>query len=322
MPKILSDDQRNEITPGMRFQKRDGVILQTIYEYDGVLARRQIQSLFWPDSTIRPMERRLSKLYHAGYIDWPSNYQRRTKPITESICWLAWQGILFIAGHSGVKVEAPKQINENQLRLLQRRLREQGISWLREPRWQQLEHDLAVVDFRISTEVSISKNPDLALVEWIHESEFRSKTDVIEFIVQGRDGGVKKKGVCPDSYFVVEDKKRSQDGKPAKARFLLELDNATHPNRRFGLEKILPGVAYISSPAYKERFGYNNGRWLVVTTGEVRMKNIMQQAKVRAGKEANLFYFTTLEKTINHNVLLSPIWRQVGDNQPKPLIVE
>lgn len=322
MTNGVSGKQKKGEKPRMRFQKRDGVILQTIYVYGGVLARRHIKEMFWPDSSIRPMERRLSKLYHADYIDWPSSHHRRTKPIPEPICWLGWRGVLYLACNSGAKVEPPNRINENQLRVLQRRLREQGFSWLREPRWQQLEHDLAVVDFRMSAERSITEVPEMVLEEWIHESEFRSDSDEIEYVVNARNGKISKKGVCPDSYFVIRNKKLIRAGAPSTARFLLELDNATHPNRRFGLEKVLPGVAYIRSPEYKERFGFNAGRWLVVTTGERRLKNLMQQTKTKAKEDSKLFFFTTIDEAIKNNVLISPIWRQVGDSESKPLIVE
>ena len=55
---------------GMRFQERDGEILQAIYERDGVMAKRQLKTLFWPEKTDRAMEKRLTKLYRLGYLDW------------------------------------------------------------------------------------------------------------------------------------------------------------------------------------------------------------------------------------------------------------
>jgi len=54
----------------MRFQDRDGAILQAIHENDGVLARRHLKALFWPKVTKQAMEQRLSLLYHNGYLNW------------------------------------------------------------------------------------------------------------------------------------------------------------------------------------------------------------------------------------------------------------
>ena len=46
----------------MRFQERDGRIIMAIYEYDGVLARRHLQRMFWPHATLRAVQKRLAKL--------------------------------------------------------------------------------------------------------------------------------------------------------------------------------------------------------------------------------------------------------------------
>jgi hypothetical protein len=316
--------RHNHNPPPMRFQPRDGEILTAIYQNDGVLGRRHIKSMFWYKTSEQAMEHRLSLLYRNSYLDWPNTEQRRTKPIPEPIVWLGWKGALWIAGQCGIQVTPPTNHRENQMRLLTTSLGKAGIRWVREPRWIQLAHDLAIVDIRMAVEKSVAAMPALLLEEWLPEGEFRSKIDVVEFTTTGRDGKVirGKKGVCPDSYFVVMNKGYLIEGQPARARFLLELDNATHANNRFGFEKVIPGIAYIKSAAYKARFGFNSGHWLVVTTGEVRMKNLLHQVREKAGRDAGLFYFTTFEKAITNNVFSSPIWCQVGDNQPKPLIVE
>ncbi len=92
----------------------------------------------------------------------------------------------------------------------------------------------------------------------------------------------------PDGYFTIVDSRRRSQGLPARARFLLELDMATHDTNSFFQEKVLAGVAYIKSPAYKSRLGHNSGRWLVVITGEVRMKHIMHQTQRAAEDRAVL----------------------------------
>jgi hypothetical protein len=47
---------------GLRFQPRDEEILNMIYEYGGVVAKRQLKEVFWPNKTDRAMEKRLAKL--------------------------------------------------------------------------------------------------------------------------------------------------------------------------------------------------------------------------------------------------------------------
>jgi hypothetical protein len=305
----------------MRFQERDGLILLTIHEYGRVLARRHLKHVFWPDATLRAAQKRLARLVDNGYLARPTAQQRRTQPIPEPIYWLGWKGILWVAGQHGVVVNPPANQGENQMRKLAKQLRDRGIRWLREPRWMQLAHDLAVVDFRLVVERAVGEMPALHLEKWIFESAFRSDGDAVEYRIKGRDGQVKqvKKRVYPDSYFVIVDQHRAAQGELARARFLLELDNATHANERFGREKVAPGLAYIRSPQYKARFGDNSGRWLVVTTGERRMRNLMRQARQVAGTEAATFLFTSFVQLETGNVLTEPVWWQVGREDPIPL---
>lgn len=314
--------QRAEHSPPMRFQERDAAILKAIYENDGVLARRHLKTLFWPQATKQAMEQRLSTLYHNAYLNWPNLEQRRTKPIPEPVVWLGWRGALAVASHYGVQVQPPQNPNENQLRKLESRLRDQGIRWHREPRWIQLAHDLAVVDFKLALERSTHQQSTIKLDKWLPESVFRSNTDVVSFEVKGKDGKTRtaKKGVCPDAYFEIVDESRKARAEPHLARFLLELDMATHDNPSFGREKVLPGVAYIKSPSYKNRFGFNSGRWLIVTKGRRRLKNLMQQTKEKAGPSSAMFYFATLDKLSRANVLTSPIWQLPGVDGLIPLI--
>ena len=308
----------------MRFQERDGQLLLLIFVCGGVLAFRHIKLIFWVHATARAVLKRLAKLVDNFYLARPTAHQRRTQPIPEPVYWLGWRGILWVAAQMGVEVDPPANQGENQMRDLAKRLRDRGIRWLREPRWIQLAHDLAVVDFRLAVEQAVSQSPALQLEAWIHESEFRSDGDTVKYRITGTDGKVRqvRKRVYPDSYFVVVDEQRLAQGLLARARFLLELDHATHANSRFGREKVAPGLAYVRSPQYKARFGDNSGRWLVVTTGERRMKNLMRQTKQVAGTGARVFLFTTLDQLGTSNVLTEPMWWQVGREGPIPLLAK
>ncbi len=82
MSKNNARYQRSVSPPPMRFQDRDGQILATLHRCDGVLARRQIRALFWPQASTQALERRLALLYHNAYLNWPSAAQRRTQPTT------------------------------------------------------------------------------------------------------------------------------------------------------------------------------------------------------------------------------------------------
>jgi hypothetical protein len=296
-------------------------MLLITFEYGGMLARRHLKQMFWPEATLRAAQKRLSKLVDNGYLSRPTPHQRKTQPISEPVYWLGWKGILWVAARMGVRVDPPTNEGENQMRKLAKQLRDHGIHWLREPRWIQLAHDLAVVDFRFAVEQAAREEPTLRLEEWIFESEFRSDPDTVEYRLKGRDGRVKqvKKRVYPDSYIVIVDERRISQGALARARLLLEIDQATHSNPRFGREKVAPGLAYINSLQYKTRFGDNSGRWLVVTTGRVRMRNLMRQTQQVAGTESGVFLFTTFEQIETANVLTDPVWWQVAREDPIPL---
>jgi hypothetical protein len=101
---------------------------------------------------------------------------------------------------------------------------------------------------------------------------------------------------------------------------LLELDRGTEDNPRFVREKVLPGLAYLRSEAYRNRFGSNSGRWLVVTTSERRVTNMRRQVEAATVGEAVPFYLTTLEQATAGNVLFDPIWVRPGLNQPGALL--
>ena len=314
--------KRKPAPPPMRFQSRDGEIIQAIHKYDGMLARRQIKSLFWKSASIKTMERRLTLLYHNGFLNLPTLDQRRRNPISEPIVWLGWRGILHLAGQLEIDVPLPNNPGENQMRLLEKRLREGGISWQREPRWSQLGHDIAVNDFRFTIDRAAIKWPSVTLKKWIPEGEFLREMDTIEFEYEDQDGKIKKrkKGVRPDGFFVLLDHLRQINNSPARARFLLEFDNGNHPLTRFGRDKAVPGAAYVRSRAYKQRFGFNSGRWLVVCNGEKRLHNLKARTEKSVGIHASIFLFSTMSQIRAETVLNMPIWMRGGSNKVISLV--
>jgi len=314
--------KQDKYDPPLRFQRRDGQILEAIHGFDGVLARRQVKSLFWPRASQQAMERRLSLMKRSGYIDWPDTAQRRTKPIPEPIVWLGWRGALYVAGKAGAAIDPPNMPNETQLRELHQALRDHGIRWLREPRWIQLGHDLTVVDIRLAFERAAAAIPALALDEWIPEGAFLGKMDQVRAKIKGRDGSVRteKRGVRPDGFFVIADATRMGKDGPHRSRNLLELDLATHPIGRF-TERAALYLDYIFSPAYKARFGYNSGRWLVITRSAARRDHLREHTKESLNTRASFFWFSTLKEVLQGNPLTDPIWIRGDWTHPGTLLV-
>ena len=188
----------------MRFQQRDNSILNKIQSYDGVLARRQIKAMFWRDASNQAMERRLSLLFHNHYLNWPNVEQRRTRPIPEPVVWIGWRGILHLAEQqSHLDVSEPKNSSENQMRILEAKLRKMDIFWQREPHWNQLAHDIATNDFRMHIEKAVNKLPSITMEPWQVESSFRRDMDIISYEYVNRNGQKEnmKHGVRPDGFF-------------------------------------------------------------------------------------------------------------------------
>ena len=308
----------------MRFQGRDGEIINSIYYIgDGLLAQRHVKFLHFPDVSLRAMQKRISKLYRQDYINRATNDDWKSKPIPEQIYWLGWKGILWLSQQASVEVEMPKNSGENQMRKLHRKLKDQGIRWLREPRWSKLRHDLAVIDFHLALKKSAADLPTISIDHWMRESEFRSNLDNVDFKYRNKDGKAVRgrRGVCPDLFFMILDEGRIIKGDPLRLRVLLEVDMGTHPvSSRFGLQKAIPYASYIKSPAYKSRFGVNTGVWLVVTTGERRMANLMKQTGERVGEDARYFFFSFLDRLKNANLLTAPVWWKVDLSEPTSLL--
>ncbi len=130
-----------------------------------------------------------------------------------------------------------------------------------------------------------------------------------------------RKKVIPDGYFAIDilDGRYRIRGDATRARFLLEVDMASHDNPSFGKEKVLPGIAYILSSAFRKRFGDNSGRWLIITTGERRLLNLKRQVEAEAGEGASIFYFTTFDQVRPETILSAPIWHRGGDSDQHKL---
>ncbi|MBL8156504.1 MAG: replication-relaxation family protein [Anaerolineae bacterium] len=271
----------------MQLTPRDKRILEAIHAHDGLLSRAQIKRLFFTGDT--QLRVRMTLLYQHGYVQRPSRKQRASLP--DLIYWLDDKGAALVAGLAGETLET--------------------FRYRQEPRWLQVEHDLAVNDVRIAFQQACEQSEGFSLAEWIPEGDFHAYPDRVAYSLP--NGTRQSRNVTPDGFCGLSHLGRT-------FRFLLELDNRTSDNPRFGREKVLPGLAYLASSAYKQRFGVNAGQWLVVTTGKRRLHNLKQQTERIAGKDAQRFSFTTLEAVSAETILTAPIWLKGGEAGFQPLV--
>jgi hypothetical protein len=116
--------------PPIRLTERDRHILEAIHTYDGLLSFLQIQRLFFTCKS--QAERRMMLLYQNKYVDRPNFEQCRRLP--EMVYWLDRRGAEIVAS-----------LERSPL---------QEFAWRKEPRWFQVEHDLAITDFRLDLETA------------------------------------------------------------------------------------------------------------------------------------------------------------------------
>jgi hypothetical protein len=264
--------------------KRDKRILEAIHTYDGMLSFSQILRRFFTGKS--QTERRMMLLYQNRYVNRPNREKRRRVP--EMVYWLDKKGAEVVASLTGTPVG--------------------DFKWRKKPRWFQVEHDLAVTDFRLDIQDACQATSDVTMLDWVPQSEFWAYPDKVAYTYSGRNLSRK---IRPDGYFMLSVKKH-------RLRYLLEIDRSTEDHPRIHREKILPGLAYIDSVDYEKRFGRRSGRWLVVTTSERRMNNMLSQA--RTAETRGLFYFTTFYQVGVDTVLFSPIWRREDRDDAVPLL--
>lgn len=272
----------------MVLQARDIDLFEAIHDFDGLLSDKQIQRLFFNGGE-RACRYRLSKLWQNGYLNKPSREQRTRLPCM--IYWLDSLGAEQVANRHGNPFDR--------------------FQWVKRPRWGQVAHDIAVNSFRIDVMQAVQHMPTFELGVWYSEGVFRHWKDVVTF---STEKGVTQKRVTPDGYFEIW-----IDGKIF--RLLFELDMATRDNPNFILEKARPCLAYIKSTLYRQRFGHNAGRVLIVTTTPLRLKYMKARTEAALGNAASVFLFSTFDLVNDQTVLSEPIWYRGGETDPVALLV-
>lgn len=225
---------------------------------------------------------RLSKLFHAGYVDRP-RAQLDHYPSSGSapmIYALAGRGARLIAGRAEGEWERK---NENVGRPF-------------------IEHQLEVMDFYVSLQLAVRNRPDPRL---ILPEELAASFPVL---VSGRknpfalrvqlsqDGIAHDIGLVPDLAFGL----RFPDG--SRRCFMVEIDRGTMPVtrgdiRQTSVERKM--CSYLTAHAarqHERHFGWKTFRVLTVTTDNARMqsmKEALRRLHVPHSPGAPLFFFAT-----------------------------
>ena len=289
--------ERGNLDEAVRPTPRDIQILELVHAFDGMMSLKQIWRRFFPGRSESAPRNRLKLLCDAGYLTMPVNHdQLRWVPPGEIVYWLDTEGAKLLAGREGVEYK--------------------DFRWQKSGRWSKIAHDLLVNDFRLQVVEACEQSKDLSLREWVPESDFLVNKDTVSY--KTAQGHAATRIMQPDGFFLVQKPSKRYSGQWANYAFLLEVDNSTESNVRFGRDKVPPGVAYLQSDLYAQRFGIGYGRFAVVTVSQDRMFNIKEQTERFGG--GDLFYFTTFEQLLAHDVFASPIWWRAGSIERLALI--
>jgi hypothetical protein len=246
---------------------------------------------------------RLSRLFHAGYVDRPRaqlDYYPTagSAPIAYA---LADRGARLLIERDGIDFANVEWSRKN---------RQAGRPFI--------EHQLEVVDFYVSLQQSISRRNDVRL---IHPDElvasfpdrsFKERNPFTLRVKISQQGVVHQIGLVPDLVFGL----KFADG--SRRCFMVEIDRGTMPItrsdvRKTSLERKMR--AYLTAHAAKlheRQFGWKTFRVLTVTTDEYRLKSTLEELrKLRAagGPGQSLFLFATRSELCGTD-LLSHVWQR------------
>ena len=302
--------------------ERDVPFLRELY-VDNVLRWSTAQRYFYPGTSKETFYNRVLQLKKAGYINFPSREQSQAKAIPDKFFWLGDKGIAFIAGEHGLEVDVSKLTSDKKRKDLIKVLKRQKLYWRPGPAWSNVTHDLIQADIRLIAR-SAAEKIGLEWGGWTAELEFRAdpQLQVVTYTAIVEDKGntqqVKQDAkVFPDGFFYVT-RPAAKPGKVDDFVFLVEVDRGTEPMYRIFDEKILQGQAYLKSPLYEQRTGFNVGRFLIITTGPTRLANIKRKAETATRKPSH--YFAVLSDLTPDTFFSKPVWYLLGREEPLPLL--
>jgi hypothetical protein len=232
---------------------------------------------------------RLSRLFHAGYLDRPRAQLDRfpTFGTAPMVYALADRGARLLCERNGLCCGTGEWSRKN---------REAGRPFI--------EHQIEIVNFQVALQRSVAQRSDVRLLQMkdmIAGSRQPSQASRDPFALRAKlahRGVVREISVVPDVVFGLELPGGSH------RYFMVEIDRGTMPitRSRFdqtSFEKKMRGyLAAHAAKQHERQFGWKNFRVLTVTTGQGRMqsmKDALEGLRVPRGPGASLFLFSTFD---------------------------
>lgn len=255
---------------------------------------------------------RLSRLFHAGYIDRP-RAQLDYYPTAGSAPMayaLADRGARLLIERDGFDFANVEWSRKN---------RQAGRPFI--------EHQLEIVDFYVALQRAVAQRNDVQLIHpdetvaAFPDQRFSERNPFALRVKLSHQGTMHEIGVVPDLVFGLE----FPDG--SRRCFMVEIDRGTMPIarsdiRQTSLERKMR--AYLTAHAAKlheKHFGWKTFRVLIVTTDEYRVRSSMEELsnlRVAGSPGPSLFFFATRSELCNANPF-SDVWRD-GNGRDARLI--
>jgi len=255
---------------------------------------------------------RLSKLYHAGYVDRP-RAQLDYYPSAGSapfVYALADHGARLLIERDGVNFSNVEWSRKN---------REAGRPFI--------EHQIEIMDFYVSLQVAVAQRGDLRLMHpdematSIPDQSFTARNPFALSVKLRHQGAMHEIGLIPDLVFGL----MFSDG--SRRCFMVEIDRGTMPVTRTDIRqtsferKMRSYLTAHAARQHERHFGWKTFRVLTVTTHESRartMQKVLRRLHVPHSPGAPLFFFATRPELQGVNVL-SHEWSD-GSGRPVRLV--
>lgn len=284
-------DTKRKPRKGWLPNPRDTEILEFVWQH-GFLTPHHIGWIL--ELSKRRSEELLKRLWDNGYLNRPEPKLRARYPFMP-----------YVLTKRGADVVAQKH-----------RVRRSELDWVKEPSWQQVEHDASITDFRIILTKACERDPDFTFQQWIGETTFRSRQDQV--VYHDLKGNERKKRIYIDGYALIKRFIPNEDDK--YFRLLIEAELSPKTNPRFADDKILPQYAYLRSKIYDKFLGSKTGRYLYIVPTREKLDNFRRSVEgALPRKEWVIFYFTTYEQISVDSILYDKIWLRAGSDRPVPL---
>jgi hypothetical protein len=287
--KRLPRYQRASTPPAMQLTARDIRIVNWVYEMR-FATREQIERLEFSPSTASYCKRRLSLLFHHGYLSRKFIHAPGSFGSAKAIHCLASKGARLLAHELKADIDWRPADNQRELYFLQ--------------------HTLRINDFRVCA-ILAARQLGLAL-DWTDERTLR-QDEMKDYVADPKRAG-RKLAIVPDGYFRLE-------GTGVSAALALELDRATIEERPFK-EKVRAYGEWKISGKYAARHGSESLRVLFVVADSHRDPHRL--ARIKAWCEAeggrSLFWFSSLDRLNNDGIFTEPVWQVAGRDGRYPIL--